>query len=114
MYGLWNNPKKIGEKLQQAYMLKLPLIVGEFGYNYRKGKNNLGCKVNHRLIIETCNKLGYGFMPWSWTGNNEENQWLDMVSPADWKTLTWWGKEVIEGEGGIEKTAKKASVFTQR
>lgn len=23
-------------------------------------------------------RLGYGYMPWSWTGNNQENKWLDL------------------------------------
>lgn len=50
-------------------------------------------------------------MPWSWTGNNKANKWLDLVEAGDWKTLTWWGKQVISGKGGITETAKKASVF---
>lgn len=111
MYGSWNNATDIQNKLQQAYNDSLPLIVGEFGYNYNNGENNLHCKVNHATILSTCRKLGYGYMPWSWTGNNEINAWLDMAEFSDWKTLTWWGKEVMEGPNGIIKTAKKASVF---
>ena len=111
MYGSWNDSDKIRKDLKTCSKLKLPVIVGEFGYNSNDGRNNLGCKVDHKVIIETCNKLKYGYMPWSWTGNNAENQWLDLVSPDDWKTLTWWGREVIAGSGGIKATAKKASVF---
>lgn len=112
MYGSWNKSSKIKEKLNLCHQKDLPLIVGEFGYNYRKGLNNLGCKVDHIAILSTCNELEYGYMPWSWTGNNKENQWLDLVEPSDWKTLTWWGQQVIAGEGGITETAKKATVFT--
>ncbi len=111
MYGSWNDPEKIRRDLGKCKSLKLPLIVGEFGYNSDNGNNNLGCKADHTVILETCNKLGYGFMPWSWTGNNAENQWLDLVDNKDWKTLTWWGKQVIEAKGGVTDTARKASIF---
>lgn len=111
MYGSWNKPERIIEQLTLCHQKELPIIVGEFGYNYDNGKNNLTCKADHSVILDTCNELEYGFMPWSWTGNNKENQWLDLVEPSDWKTLTWWGQQVIEGKGGITETAKKASVF---
>lgn len=111
MYGSWNKAKKIREKLTLCHQKELPVIVGEFGYNYAKGKNNLKCKADHTVILEVCNNLEYGYMPWSWTGNNKENKWLDLVEPDDWKKQTWWGQQVISGKGGISETAKKASVF---
>lgn len=113
MYGSWNDPDKIRKDLRKAKDLKLPLIVGEFGYNCKDGDNNLGCKADHTVILSTCTELDYGYMPWSWTGNNAENAWLDLVEIKDWKTLTWWGKEVIDSPMGIRATAKKASVFTK-
>ena len=48
MYGGWNKTEKIGIELQKAYDLSLPLVVGEFGYNFDNGKNNLNCKVDHK------------------------------------------------------------------
>ena len=113
MYGSWNNPKDITEKLETAKKQDLPMIVGEFGYNYDNGHNNLHCKADHRHILATCHRLGYGFMPWSWTGNNHENAWLDIVDSKDWKTPTWWGHEVIEGTYGIRRTACRAKVFDE-
>ena len=112
MYGSWNNPNNIVSKLTSAKDKQLPLIVGEFGYNHNDGHNNLKCKADHRLILSTCHRLGYGFMPWSWTGNNRENAWLDMVDNRDWKTPTQWGLDVIDGEYGIRQTARTAGVFT--
>lgn len=113
MYGSWNNPNEITEKLEAAKKENLPLIVGEFGYNYDNGHNNLHCKADHRVILETCYRLGYGFMPWSWTGNNRENAWLDMVENSDWNTPSWWGREVIDGEFGIRQAAQRAKVFDE-
>ncbi len=111
MYGSWNALNAITDKLNAAKEKNLPLIVGEFGYNYDNGHNNLHCKADHQHILMTCHRLGYGFMPWSWTGNNQENVWLDMVDSKDWKTPTWWGREVIEGTCGIRQTARRAKVF---
>lgn len=111
MYGSWNKPERIREQLTLCHTKGLPLIVGEFGYNSADGHNNLHCKVDHTTILEVCNTLGYGFMPWSWTGNNRENRWLDLVESSDWQTPTWWGQQVICGQGGITETARKASVF---
>jgi mannan endo-1,4-beta-mannosidase len=111
MYGSWNDPQKIDHELQKAFDASLPLIVGEFGYDYNKGDNNLGCRVDHTAILRKCNELNYGFLPWSWTGNNEENAWLDLAEKRNWKTLTWWGQQVFESENGITKTARRATVF---
>jgi mannan endo-1,4-beta-mannosidase len=113
MYGSWNEAMKIKKELDKAHQANLPLIVGEFGYNYREGDNNLHCTVDHRMILTTCQELGYGYMPWSWAGNNAENAWLDLAEYSDWSTLTWWGREVFNGEQGITATAKKASVFAE-
>ena len=109
MYGSWNDQKNIETELQKVYDLSLPLIVGEFGYNFDNGNNNLKCMVDHTVILRKCQELGYGYLPWSWTSNNKENAWLDL---SDWKNLTWWGKEVFQGGYGITETAKKSSVFS--
>jgi mannan endo-1,4-beta-mannosidase len=111
MYGSWNDQQRIDDELQKAFDASLPLIVGEFGYNFNQGNNNLHCRVDHTAILRKCHELNYGYMPWSWTGNNEENAWLDLVAKRDWKTLTWWGQQVFESENGISKTAKRATVF---
>lgn len=111
MYGSWNEPDKIRKELQQADDKNLPLIVGEFGYNYNQGDNNLKCTVDPHIILETCTKLEFGYLPWSWSGNNEANAWLDLASPKNWKVLTNWGKSVFEGKCGIKASGKWSSVF---
>jgi len=112
MYHSWNDSRKIENELQKAHELKIPLIVGEFGYNYQNGENNLKCTVDHTTILKKCQELKIGYIPWSWTGNNEINRWLDIAEYKDWRTLTWWGKELFETANGITNTAKKASLFT--
>ncbi|WP_083631369.1 cellulase family glycosylhydrolase [Labilibacter marinus] len=111
MYGSWNDEKKIIRDLSKAQSLSLPIIVGEFGYNYNDGNNNLNCMVNHHQILHTCDSLQIGYLAWSWTGNNKENKWLDLVEYGDWKSLTKWGEDVFNSPKGIKQTAKAASVF---
>jgi mannan endo-1,4-beta-mannosidase len=111
MYYFWNNPKVVEKGLQELHDASLPLVVGEFGYNFKNGDNNLKCTVDHTVVLRKCIELGYGYMPWAWAGNNNENAWLDL---SDWTKLTWWGKEVFEGPNGITATAKKASVFEKK
>lgn len=113
MYGSWNDSEQIKSALYDASQLNLPLIVGEFGYDYNNGDNNLGCRVDHKQILATCQELDYGFLAWSFTGNNAANQWLDLVEYADWKTLTWWGNEVFNSSNGIKATAQPASIFKE-
>ena len=111
IYGSWNDNAKIDRELKYFIDHRLALLVGEFGYNYKDGKNNLGCKVDAAHLIQKCQELGIGYMPWSWTGNNKENQWLDMVSIKDWKTPTAWGELMLNSENGIRKTARVCTVF---
>ena len=111
MYGSWNSAEKIRNDLSEAKAKQIPLIVGEFGYNYNDGNNNLNCKVDHAEILATCKRLNMGYLAWSWTGNNEENNWLDLAEYNDWKTLSTWGREVFNAPNGIVQTAKKASIF---
>ena len=113
IYGNWNDNAKIDRELKYFVDHKLALVVGEFGYNSNNGKNNLSCKVDAAHLIMKCQEYGIGYMPWSWTGNNKENQWLDMVSITDWKTLSQWGELVINGENGIKKTSKTCSIFNK-
>jgi len=113
MYYSFNDPKKIDRELQKTYDLSLPIIVGEFGYNFDKGFNNLKCVVDHTVILRKCHELQYGYLPWMWTGNNKENAWLDLAEFRGKHDLTWWGRQVFETEYGIRKNAKKASVFEE-
>jgi len=111
MYYSWNDPAKIGSELKKTHDLSIPLVVGEFGYNFDKGHNNLKCTVDHTEILKKCDELQIGYLPWMWTGNNKENAWLDLSEFREQNELTWWGRQVFETEHGIRKTAKKASVF---
>jgi hypothetical protein len=110
MYGSWNDSQKIYNKFGEFKSKNLPFFIGEYGFNYNNGDNNLGCKVDHKLVMSQCEDYGVGYMAWSWNKNSESNAWLDMTT--DWNTLNWWGNEVINGTDGIKNTANTCSVFS--
>ncbi|MDQ8737063.1 cellulase family glycosylhydrolase [Paenibacillus sp. LHD-38] len=110
MYGSWNDSSQIGTELQAIKNLGLAVMVGEFGYNYNNGNNNLGSQVNAQEVMNQSQAKGIGYMAWSWTGNDSGNSWLDMTT-SDWQTLTAWGNLVINGTNGIWATSTKATVF---
>lgn len=98
MYQRWNDPAKVRTELTAIKQLGLPIIIGEFGYNYQNGNNNLNCRVDAEALITICKKLGIGYLAWSWSGNNSENAWLDLTD--NWGNLTPWGKLVVNAMNG--------------
>ncbi len=108
MYGSWNDNNKISSFFSSCKSKGLPLMVGEFGYNYNNGSNNLGCKVDAAFLISACKSNGIGYLGWSWAGNDSTNAWLDMTS--DWKTLNTWG--VLVQTGGTTVTTPPTAAPT--
>ena len=46
MYGSWNSNSAIDSFLTSCKNSSIPIMVGEFGYNYNSGNNNLSCSVD--------------------------------------------------------------------
>lgn len=92
MYGSWNSNSDIDSFLSSCKSKGIPIIVGEFGYNYNSGNNNLGCKVDVSHLLSYCKQNKIGFIAWSWAGNDSANSWLDMTN--SWGSYTWWGQYV--------------------
>jgi mannan endo-1,4-beta-mannosidase len=110
MYGNFNDPNKIGSSLKAMQDNGLCVIVGEFGYDYNNGNNNLGCQVDCDEIMAQCKARGIGYIPWSWTGNDQPNAWLDLVDSYG-GNFTWWGNHVVNSVNGIRATAKPCSIY---
>lgn len=111
MYGKWNDAGDIGKELNAIKNMGLCVIIGEFGYNYKNGHNNLDCKVDAFEVMKQSNLNDIGYLAWSWSGNDRKNAWLNLAEASDWKTLTEWGDHVFNSEYGIKKTSKLASIF---
>jgi len=92
MYGSWNSTSAVDSFLSSCKSNNIPIIVGEFGYNYNSGNNNLSCTVDALHLMNYCKTNGIGFIPWSWSGNDSSNSWLDMTN--SFGSYTAWGNLV--------------------
>lgn len=107
MYGSWNNSADINSTLASFKSKNLPMVIGEFGWNFNNGNNNLGCRVDHRALLNFAAQYGYGTIAWSLNGNNAENAWLDLTT--DWSTpRSPWGVDIFNN---IASRARVASIF---
>ncbi|MEM7151639.1 MAG: cellulase family glycosylhydrolase [Myxococcota bacterium] len=107
MYESYDDVETITETLEAAVDAQLPLIVGEFGWQHGHPVET----IDFRRIMADCERLGLGYVPWSWKGNNEVVEYLDMSHDWGGNDLTEWGRAVIYEANGINATSHLASVF---
>jgi mannan endo-1,4-beta-mannosidase len=108
-YGAFNNPNDVYNMMSAYKNSNLPLLIGEFGYNYNNGNNNLGCQVDAGLLMQWAQQFGIGYVAWSTAGNDAANAWLDLLT--NWSGTTAWGNTVWYSQYGISNTARRASIF---
>lgn len=108
-YVRFNNPNDIYNMMNDYKSNNLPLLIGEFGYNYNNGNNNLGSKVDAPLLMQYAQQFGVGYVAWSTQGNDAANAWLDLMT--NWSDTTSWGNTVWYHQYGISNTAKKATIY---
>lgn len=111
MYARWNDAETIGPALDAARAAGLALIVGEFGWDFNAGINNLFCRVDAPRLLAETEARGVGWLAWSWFGNNAENAWLDLTDDGTLATLTDWGATIVEGAHGLGETARRATIY---
>lgn len=110
MYGYWGSGSNAYSVLNTIKNTKgLSVMVGEFGYNYNSGNNNLGCTLDAASVIAACQSLGVGYLGWSWAGNDSSNAWLDMTS--DWTNLNSWGK-IVAGTSGSSGSSGSSTSYS--
>jgi len=112
MYARWNDPEAIGPAFAAARAAGLALVVGEFGWDYNEGLNNLFCRVDAPRLLAEADTAGVGWLAWSWFGNNADNAWLDLTTDGTLDALTDWGQLVVDGERGLLATARAATIYT--
>jgi mannan endo-1,4-beta-mannosidase len=110
MYQSYENPQAILDVVRGAQNARLPLIVGEFGYQHgnRAGQP---IPVPYEVMIDEAARVGMGYLAWSWTGNSAQVAYLDMSENGSATQLTGWGDDIINGQNGIRSTSQPASIF---
>ena len=105
MYESYGNSAAVQSYLQEFRNRNLPLVVGEFGADHK------GAHVDEDAIMAASQQHGFGYLGWSWSGNNAETRSLDIVNNFNVNSLTSWGNRLINGANGIRQTSQLATIF---
>ncbi|GHC82602.1 hypothetical protein GCM10007079_23640 [Nocardiopsis terrae] len=105
MYGVYEQESVVVDYLEHFTDSGLPLLVGEFGFDHSDGNPDEDAIMHHT------ERLGLGYIGWSWSGNSEGVDYLDMVEDFDVDSLTPWGERIFHGPDGIAETSVEAPVY---
>jgi mannan endo-1,4-beta-mannosidase len=83
-----------------------PLIVGEFAADHGSSGD-----VDEGTIMTYAEMLGIGYLGWSWSGNGDGLETLDIATNFNASSLSTWGNTLINGENGLMETSEVCSVF---
>ncbi|GGP77262.1 glycoside hydrolase family 5 protein [Saccharothrix coeruleofusca] len=106
MYGVFDTATEINDYLNRFVSAGLPILVGEFGHDHSDGNPD------EDAIFATTQRLGLGYLAWSWSGNGGGVEYLDLVTDFDAARLTSWGQRAFNGANGIKATSREASVYS--
>lgn len=110
MYQSYENRQTILDVVRGAQNARLPLIVGEFGFQHGN-RNGQPIPVPYEVMLDEAARVGMGYLAWSWTGNSQDVGYLDMTEDGSASQLTGWGEDIINGLNGIRSTSQPASIF---
>jgi mannan endo-1,4-beta-mannosidase len=91
------DPESLTAVLEESIELELPFIVGEFTHRSPPGCGNM---IEYGHLIAEAERLGLGWLAWSWGDDNPDTWWnsdcpaFDMTRTFSHSTLDGWGKEV--------------------
>ena len=98
MYAVYNTADKVKTYLDSFISRKIPLVVGEFGWQFSPNE------VDDATIMSYAQQKGIGYLAWSWSGNTDPV--LDMVNGFNAASLSTWGQRAINGPNGIKATSR--------
>ncbi|WP_412104301.1 glycoside hydrolase family 5 protein [Streptomyces europaeiscabiei] len=106
MYGVFDTAAEVNDYLNRFVSAGLPIVVGEFGHDHSDGNPD------EDAILATAQRLGLGYLGWSWSGNGGGVEYLDMVTNFDPNQLTSWGQRLFNGANGIAATSREAAIYS--
>jgi hypothetical protein len=110
------NGQRISQALQRAVTDRIPFIVGEFGYQHGDDGTGNPRPIPFDVLMSEANRLGLGYIAWSWTGNSDDVGYLDLTDQQT-GVFSDWGTDIVEGPSasilGIRSTSVPASLFLQ-
>jgi mannan endo-1,4-beta-mannosidase len=105
MYGVYDTAAEINAYFDAFRTARLPLVVGEFGFNHSDGNPD------EDTIMAQAQARGLGYLGWSWSGNGGGVEYLDMTTNFNPAQLTSWGTRIFNGANGIRATSRQATVY---
>jgi membrane protease YdiL (CAAX protease family) len=105
MYEFFNTASKVENYLSSFVSRGLPVVIGEFGWKTSYGDPD------EEAVMSYAQTYGIGYLAWSWSGNSNGGDYLDMVTNFDPNLRTSWGTLIITGANGLEQTSKEASIY---
>jgi mannan endo-1,4-beta-mannosidase len=105
MYGAFTTAAKVRDYLAWYVNAALPIVIGEFSHLHSDGDPD----EDTMMSIAQTQRLGY--LGWSWSGNQGDLGYLDIVSNFNPNKMTWWGNRIFHGPNGIGSTARQATVY---
>lgn len=100
------NAEMVRTNIDNVLNKNLALVIGEFGIKHTNGD------VDEATIMSYSQQKGVGYLGWSWKGNGEGLEYLDMANDWAGTSLTENGLAIVEGPNGIRATSKLCTVYT--
>ncbi|GAA4250931.1 hypothetical protein GCM10022255_041570 [Dactylosporangium darangshiense] len=105
MYGEFDNAAKVNSYLTTFARNKLPIIIGEFSGEHQWGDPD------EDAIMAYAEAHDVGYFGWSWSGNQSQYSYLDLVHNFDPASRTAWGNRFLTGPNGISTDTREATIF---
>ena len=106
MYGVYSTADKVKSYIDSFVNQGLPLMVGEFGNKHSDGIPDAA------TIMSYTKEKGVGMLAWSWCGNTEGVEYLDLVNNWNAGSLSGWGNMFVNGANGLKSRGiEKAGIY---
>ena len=106
MYGVYSTADKVKSYIDSFVNQGLPLMVGEFGNKHSDGIPDAA------TIMSYTKEKGVGMLAWSWCGNTEGVELLDLVNNWNAGSLSGWGNMFVNGANGLKSRGiEKAGIY---
>jgi mannan endo-1,4-beta-mannosidase len=105
MYGQFGTASKVNNYLGSFTSRRLPIVIGEFSGEHQWGDPD------EDAIMASAEAHELGYFGWSWSGNDNQYSYLDLVNNFDPNSRTAWGQRFINGPNGLTTATREATVY---
>ncbi|MET7420961.1 cellulase family glycosylhydrolase [Dactylosporangium sp. NPDC005555] len=105
MYGEFGTAAKVNAYLSSFTDRRLPILIGEFSGEHQWGDPD------EDAIMAYAEARELGYFGWSWSGNDKQFSYLDLVHDFDAAKLTAWGRRFISGPNGLTTDTREATIY---